>query len=86
VDVEDEEGKDFACTTNPSKYPSSVVSNNWVLLDNQSTIDVFQNKNLLTNIRNSGKTLKIHCNAEVADTSLVGVCPGMGKCGSTQKE
>jgi len=49
-----------------------------VLLDNQSTIDVFQNKNLLTNLRDSGKTLKIHCYAGVATTSLVGDLSGYG--------
>jgi len=68
-DLEEEE---FLFYTNPFKHSSNIVSQNWVLLDNQSTIDVFQNKNLLTNIRDSGKVLKMHCNAGVATTSLMG--------------
>ena len=44
---------------------SNVVSTNWILLDNQSTVDVFQNRRILTNIRDSGKTMKIHCIAGI---------------------
>jgi len=35
----------------------------WILLDSQSTVDVFSNAFLLTNIRNSKTTLTLHCNA-----------------------
>jgi len=76
---EEEEEEEFLFYTNPCKHSSNIVSQNWVLLDNQSTVDVFQNKNLLTNIRDSGKVLKIHCNAGVATTSLVGHLPGYGE-------
>jgi len=78
LDEEDEE-EEFLFYTNPCKHSSNIVSQNWVVLDNQSTIDVFQNKNLLTNIRDSGKMLKIHCNVGVATTSLVGYLPGYGE-------
>jgi hypothetical protein len=33
------------------------VPSNWILLDNQSTVDVFHNAKLLTNVRTSDKTL-----------------------------
>ena len=33
----------------------------WVLLDNQSTIDVFVNRRLLKNIRHIGQYIYIHC-------------------------
>ena len=49
-----------------------------MLLDNQSIDDVFQNKELLTNLRESGRVLNIHCNAGVATTSLMGYLPGYG--------
>jgi len=55
------------------------VSTNWILLDNQSTVDVFQNRRFLTNIRDSGKTMKIHCNAGTATTRLIGDLPGYGE-------
>ena len=44
----------------------------WILLDNQSTVDVFYNANLLRNIRKVEKHMDIHCNAGVTSTNLVG--------------
>ena len=37
----------------------------WVLLDNQSTIDVFVNRRLLQNIWHIGQYMYIHCTAGV---------------------
>ena len=50
----------------------------WVLLDNQSTIDVFVNRHLLRNIRRIGQYMYIHCTAGVTRTNLVGELPGYG--------
>ena len=50
----------------------------WVLLDNQSTIDVFVNRRLLKNIRRIGQYMYIHCTAGVTRTNLVGELPGYG--------
>ena len=50
----------------------------WILLDNQSTVDVFYNPDLLTNIREDTKSMSIHCNAGVATTNLIGDLPGYG--------
>jgi hypothetical protein len=50
----------------------------WILLDNQSTDDVFYNPDLLTNIREDTKSMSIHCNAVVATTNLIGDLPGYG--------
>jgi hypothetical protein len=50
----------------------------WILLDNQSTIDVFNNSDLLENIRQTTRKMHIHCNAGVAITDMVGDLPGYG--------
>ena len=50
----------------------------WVLLDNQSTIDVFVNRRLLRNIRWVNQYMYIHCTAGVTRTNLVGELPGYG--------
>ena len=50
----------------------------WVLLDNQSTIDVFVNRQLLQNIRQINQYMYIHCTAGVTRTNLVGELPGYG--------
>ena len=50
----------------------------WILLDNQSPVDVFTNRHLLKNIRRAEKHMFIHCTAGVAKTNLVGDLPRYG--------
>ena len=50
----------------------------WILLDNQSTVDVFCNKILLTNVLEHSKTMDIHCNAGVTSTNLINELRGYG--------
>jgi hypothetical protein len=52
------------------------VPRSWILLDNQSTVDVFCNKSLLHNIRKAPGTYRVSCNAGVVSTSLIGDLPG----------
>ena len=57
----------------------SRIPKTWILLDNQSTVDVFHNDDLLENIRVSDNGyMDIHCNAGVTSTNLVGDLPGYG--------
>ncbi len=48
----------------------------WVLLDNQSTVDVFSNHKLLRNIKTTTRTMTINCNAGVTHTNMIGEMPG----------
>ncbi len=48
----------------------------WVLLDDQSTVDVFSNHKLLRNIKTTTRTMMINCNAGVTHTNMIGKMPG----------
>jgi hypothetical protein len=47
------------------------IPKNWVLLDNQSTVDVFSNAALLQNIRKVGRSMHIQCTAGVTSTNMM---------------
>ena len=52
------------------------IDENWCLFDNQLTCNTFINGKYLSNIRDApdGQYLRVHCNAVVTHTNLVGVC------------
>ena len=51
--------------------PDGRLPRTWILLDNQSTVDVFHNAELLRNIRVHTSKMDIHCNAGIISTQLV---------------
>ena len=48
------------------------IPKSWVLLDNCSTVNVFSNSDLLTNIRPAKKRMRIHCQSGSVTAHLVG--------------
>ena len=74
----DDDGFAFATGHVFSGTEKTKIPNNWILLDNQSTVNVFRSKELLRNIRKIGNTMKIRCNAGHRSTNMVGELPGFG--------
>ena len=54
------------------------IDPNWVLLDSQSTISVFRNKNMLRNIRRSPHVLRAITNGGYQDSHMIGDFPNLG--------
>ena len=50
----------------------------WILLDNQSTVNILCDHTLLNNIRKLRVRRNIHCNAVIASTNWVGYLEGFG--------
>jgi hypothetical protein len=54
------------------------IDPNWILLDSQSTISVFRNKNMLQNIRSSPHVLRAITNGGHQDSDMIGDFPNLG--------
>jgi hypothetical protein len=51
---------------------TSNIPSDWILLDNQSTVDVFSNRNLLENIRKAPNSMRIRTQAGDITTNMIG--------------
>jgi hypothetical protein len=51
---------------------------NWILLDSQSTISVFNNNNMLKNVRRSPHVLRAITNGGFQDSNMIGEFPNLG--------
>ena len=55
-----------------------MIKDGWILLYNQSTVNVFYDERMLHNIRKASCWMDIHCNTGKASTYLIGDLPGFG--------
>jgi len=51
--------EDIVC----SNHKKAAIPKSWILLDSQSTVKIFSNRKLITNMRESKCVLTLHCNA-----------------------
>jgi hypothetical protein len=56
----------------------NIIPDTWVLLDSQSTVSVFKNRLLLTNIRDAGKVLRVHTNGGIQLNRNIGTVKNFG--------
>ena len=56
----------------------SIIPDTWVLLDSQSTVSVFKNRKLVSNVRPSTCTLRVHTNGGTQLSSQLGTVASFG--------
>ena len=69
----------FSFSQVENKAHAFTIPKTWILLDSQSTVDVFHNKAMLRDVQAVGHRMYIHCNAGTVWTDQQGVLPGYGR-------
>jgi hypothetical protein len=62
----------------PNTHGVTSMPNTWILLDNQSTIDVFCNPTMLANTHKIEEKFEIQCTAGTISTNLMGTLNDYG--------
>ena len=63
--------------TQASRY--SGLPKSWILLDTESTVSVFNNPDMITDIRPSGSTLRVQTNGGYQDSNMEGTFRNLGR-------
>ena len=69
---------DFSLKEKQNVSSKTGIQETWILLDSQSTVDVFSNSDLLSKIHQTDTTLRIRCNAGMKTTNYQGYLTGYG--------
>ena len=81
IDSQSNEGREVSIVMNQNIEKcaaAGLIQDKWILLDNQSTVDIFRDGSLLKNKREVRGSLTVHCNAGTVKTNWVGDLPGYG--------
>jgi len=78
LDEADYEGVVFTQEIMCNVQEKASISSSWILLDSQSTVDVFCNAKMLTNVREAKRQLTLHCNAGTVLVTTKGDLRGYG--------
>ncbi len=58
----------------------NIIPDTWILLDSQSTVSVFKNRQLLSNMRASPSALRVPTNGGMQFSSQMGTVKNFGDC------
>ena len=74
----DVEPMSFVQVSLAQKNQSHMINPNWILLDSESSISVFRNPKLLTNIRRTTDGVRVYTNGGYQDSTMHGDIPNFG--------
>ena len=77
ANIDEEDNPDDSENLFVQQKSNGMVNENYLLLDNHSTVNQIANPSMLKNSRKSSKPIRIHCNAGMTKTDLKGELGGM---------